>query len=179
MGAVQENKAPLKLRIQASIVGGIVGALNPAVFVFNPAYIERIQSRFDFNYPAYATTLLVFFLFLLFIPCTLSTFSLYPWLYKRLSTYVAEGRIPKITSYIKLGTLFGCMATFVTAFFLIACMVIFNFLNAKPMDSTQVISMLFGGTFLLGIAGILFLPMIIISGSLFAWGNYLVIKPKK
>lgn len=172
----KEKGTPLGLRIGASIVGGVIGALNPAVFVFNPSYMENIQSRFHFNYPAYAITALGFFLFLLFIPCTLSTFSLYPWLYNRLSGFVAGQRKPGVGSYIKLGTLFGCMATFATAFFFVVSAIIFNFLNAKPMGFGEILTVLFGGTFFVGLAGLLFLPMIVVSGALFAWGNHLVIK---
>jgi threonine/homoserine/homoserine lactone efflux protein len=179
MNVSKETRTPIKLRISASIVGGIIGALNPAMFVFYPSYIEKIQSRFHFNYPDYAMKTLGISLFLLFIPCTLSTFSLYPWLYKRLSKFITERKIPSLSSYIQLGTVFGCMATFATAFFFVVGVITVNFLNSKPMGIGEIIALLFGGTLYIYVIGLFYLPMIIITGSFFTCVNYFVIKREK
>jgi hypothetical protein len=167
---------PMGLRIKASLLGGLIGAVTPALFVFNPDYILSIQSRFHFNYPAYAGSVILFFVFILLLPCILSTFLVYPWLYQRLKGFITKGEVPDLGNYAVLGILFGLMATFATAFFFTAEMLIVNLIQHKPVSISEAPSLLLGGTFLVGIVGLFFFPAMVITGAFYAWLNYKFIK---
>lgn len=167
MNASEPLGPSIKLRVMFGILGGLLGALNPAWFLFKPSYAKYIVERWGFDYIPYASMFAGFFILLLFVPAMLSTIVLYPWFFRRVHSRVLQGRTG-ILSNIVSGLVFGCAASILTAFFFIIAASLFNITTGR-FEAFQAFVVVLTGPFILGLSGIVIsLPGMIVTGWIFS-----------
>lgn len=157
------------LRLKASLLGGLIGALTPSLNLLKPSHIESIQSRFSFDYAGYAFASAGFYFFLLLLPCILSTFTVYPWLYARQYQEACQSRKVSLPKFFVWGAAFALMATACTAGFLSAEFVVMSFFQDRPVDILGMVAVLLGGPALFGIIGLFYFPFAVLPATAFVW----------
>lgn len=163
---------PFDLRVKASLLGGLIGALTPSLYLLKPSHIESIQSRFSFDYGGYAFASAGFYLFLLLLPCILSTFTVYPWLYARQYQAARQSRKVSLPKFFVWGAAFALMATACTACFLSVEFVAMSFFQDRPLDILGMVAVLLGGPALFGIIGLFYFPLAVLPATAFVWVSH-------
>lgn len=160
---ISTNTLPLKKRLLLGVIGGFLGALNPALLLLKPDHIANIQNHFSFGFGDYWLTSATFFIVLLFIPATLSTLLVLPWLLKQI-----QGQSPvNMVKSIWLGIKFGCLACVPTAFFFMCEMTLFSQFQKQSMPLSELALHIAGGTGLLAFLGFFMIPAMAITGPVF------------
>jgi len=164
---------PLKTWFGLSLLGGFLGALNPAWYLLKSSHKEHVVSNYGLNYTNFASNSVEFYLSLLFIPALLSTACLFPFFHNVLQDQLLKRNIGVFKHSLN-GFLFGCAASFPTAFFFMIQAIIFSFLNdyADPKSPQDVIGgfvAMMAAPFLLAPVGIaISFPAMLVSGWLFS-----------
>lgn len=169
-GANHLHKLSKRRWVAFSLLGGVLGALNPAWYLLRTNYISSIQQRYEFDYTLFAMGSASAFVVILFVPCFISTAILFPWFYSRMSTKKETGKVGFL-SLLSSGLLFGCVASILTAFLTWMMISLLNFVE-KPDPAEVMISILLSipATGFITLAGIIIsFPAMIITGALFAW----------
>lgn len=166
---------PLNVRLAASAVGGLIGALNPVYLLLKPPYLDQVLRRL-LHAPEWGMWVGWVFVSLLFLPCFAATFLLYPRLYDRLVARRREGRRVGVLGYTLTGTAFGVMATVFAAFFVSLQFFTVGVAAGQFRTLTELSVVLIGGSFYFALIGISLLPLIALTGGLFVWGNDVVLR---
>jgi hypothetical protein len=172
----RKNYPSLTIWILFSVLGGFLGAINPAWFIFNPQYAQYIAQNFGFEYNSYAMMIAGFFISVLFLPAFLSTLMLYPWFFKKISKLILERKINN-RSLLFSGFGFGCVASLPTAFFFLMETFIFNFFNDK-INVSNIFIIPFGVPFLAFCGVLISFPGMFLTGWFFAYLTFKYINQK-
>lgn len=172
-----KTKPPLKLWIINSIIGGVLGALNPIIqmALLQQDLLSRVVERYGQGKFFWLSSYSGIYLALFFIPCLLSTATLYPWLYKKIRNKLAAGRAGH-GHILALGIGFGVLASIFTILYLALLGVVFNIANGQgAFDLTDIVLAVTGSLAFGAFVAIMFLPAIMITGYIFVWANMKVI----
>jgi hypothetical protein len=165
------EKCPAGLRLTASLAGGIIGALNPMVQSFRPSgYKPWVGMTGSVGEHFAAATW--FMAFVLLVPCIMATFMAYPWLYRRIRSALRANRKPRRIAW---GFQFGLMASFLAAFLLSLELLLFNMVTGRTTTWYEALLMVGGGTAGFSFLALFYIPVLLISGAVYAAINYAII----
>jgi len=162
----------LPVRLGFGVLGGLLGALNPAwiYFLYSPDHISLARRIHSFKYMQNAFDFATGFIFsILIIPTFLSTFILFPWFYSNLAEMRAKRKIG-FWQLWRIGLGFGLAASFLTAFFLLGACMVYNI--SHQISKLADLWILLPGPFFIGVMGIfLSFPAFLLSALIFAWAT--------
>ena len=161
----------LPVRLGFGVLGGLLGALNPAwIYLLcspdHTSFASRIRNFTTLNAFDFATVLIFS---ILIIPTFLSTFILFPWFYSKLAEMRAKRKIG-FWQLWRIGIVVGLAASFLTALFLLGACVVYNI--SHQISSLADLWMLLPGSYFLGAIGIFIsFPAFLLSSLIFAWAT--------
>ena len=162
----------LPVRLGFGVLGGLLGALNPAwiYLLCSPDHTSFASRIRNFDYMLNAFDFATGFIFsILIIPTFLSTFILFPWFYSKLAEMRAKRKIG-FWQLWRIGIVFGLAASFLTALFLLGACVVYNI--SHQISSLADLWMLLPGSYFLGVMGIFIsFPAFLLSSLIFAWAT--------
>lgn len=162
----------LPVRLGFGVLGGLLGALNPAwiYLLCSPDHISLVRRIHSFQYMLNAVDFATGFIFsILIIPTFLSTFILFPRFYSKLAEMRAKRKFG-FWQIWRIGIVFGLAASFLTALFLLGACVVYNI--SHQISSLADLWILLPGPFFIGGMGIfLSFPAFLLSSLIFAWAT--------
>lgn len=172
MSDVFNDECPTGLRLKASMAGGIIGALNPMVQSFRPSgYSHFVGMTGSVGEHFAAATW--FMAFVLIVPCVMATFVAYPWLYRSIRSALRADQKPRRIAW---GVQFGLMASVLAALFLSLEMLLVQMMDGKATSWHETLLSIGAATVGFSIVALFFIPVMVISGYVYAAVNYAIIK---
>ncbi len=165
------QRCRLPVRIGFSLLGGLLGALNPAwlLLLSSPDRLSYLRGNDGFDRLAKLIQIADLYVYLFFVQTFLTSFFLVPWFYRS----IAEMRVQRKVGFLQLwgsGLRFGLAASVITAGIIYFEAVVYNYFLYPSSDPLQSLLLLPIAAPFLGFIGIfLSFPAFFVSAFVFAW----------